>query len=137
MLSNTLVTNEVKDAAGVEVEFERISMSGQQTIYRKVGEAAGLPYRLTISHSRSGKDNNAIRSSVVRFDVTSENTAGVKVATEAHVVLRFPEGVADNYDDAKKCLAHLMSFIANTGADTAIKFDCTGNGAATLLNETL
>jgi len=31
-------------------------------------------------------------------------------------------------------LAELMSFLASTGADTTIKFDGTGNGAAAILS---
>lgn len=137
MLSNTLVTNEVKDRAGVEVEFERISMNGQQTIYRKVGESAGLPHRMTVSHVHVGKGPTAARRSMVRFDKTSENTAGDKVVSSAYVVLSFPEGVADNYDDAKDALANLLSFLATTGAATTVLFDGSGNGAQSLLNETL
>lgn len=137
MLSNTLVTNEVKDRAGVEVEFERMVISGQQTVFRKVGESAGLPVRLTVSHSHVGSGKSATRRSVVRFDKTSENTAGDKVVSSAYIVLSFPEGVADDYNDAKDVLAYLLSFCATTGAATTVLLDCSGNGAKTLLDETL
>jgi hypothetical protein len=137
MLSNTLVTNEVKDAAGAEIEFERISMNGQQTIFRKVNETVGLPHRLTVSHSHVGSGKSAIRRSVVRFDITSENTAGDKVLSSAYLVLSVPEGVADDMNDCKKALANILSFCASLGASTTILYDGTGNGAASLLNETL
>jgi hypothetical protein len=137
MLSNTLVTNEVKDAAGSEIEFERVSMNGQSTIYRKASETIGLPHRLTISHSRSGSGKSTTRRSVVRFDITSENTAGDKVVDSAYLVLSVPEGVADDQNNGKKALANLLSFCATTGAGTTVLFDCSGLGAQALLNETL
>jgi hypothetical protein len=137
MLSNTLVTNEVKDAAGSEIEFERVSMNGQSTTYRKASETIGLPHRLTISHSRSGSGKSATRRSVVRFDITSENTAGDKVVDSAYLVLSVPEGVADDQNNGKKALANLLSFCATTGAGTTVLFDCSGLGAQALLNETL
>jgi hypothetical protein len=34
-------------------------------------------------------------------------------------------------------LAYLQSFLASDGSDTAIKYDCTGSGAAALLNGSL
>lgn len=54
MLSNTLNTNEVKDAAGTEVEFSRISTNGRSTEYAKVGEVPNAPYRLKVSHQETG-----------------------------------------------------------------------------------
>lgn len=137
MLNNTLNTNEVKDASGAEVEFERISIQGTSTIFKKITETAGLPYRLKIAHTTSGTGKNAVRRSVVRFEKTSENTAGDKVPSAAQLTLIHPEGVADNYDDAKALIANIMSFCATTGAATTVLFDCTGNGAKTLLDQSL
>lgn len=46
MLSNTLVTNEVKNAAGTEVEFQRISTGTRSTEFAATSETPAAPNRL-------------------------------------------------------------------------------------------
>lgn len=136
MLSNLLNTNEIKDAAGAEVEFTRLSLGDRTSEFAKVSESPNLPQRLVIRHQETGVGMKKRRRSVIRFDLTS--ISGVDSATpitdSAYVVLDSPVGASTSSAQAAKALAHLMSFLATTGAATTVLFDGTGNGAKTLLN---
>lgn len=136
MLSNTLNTNEIKNAAGTEVEFSRLSSSDRSTVFAQVGETPSLPHRLTISHQESGSGMKKRRRSLIRFDKTS--ISGVDsvtpITTSGYIVLDYPTGASTTSTVAADVLAELMSFCASLGATTTILYDCTGNGAATLLN---
>jgi hypothetical protein len=48
-----------------------------------------------------------------------------------------PIGHMTDYDEAKTMAANLMSFFATTGAGTTVLFDCSGYGAAALVNGSL
>lgn len=135
MLANTLNTNEIKDSAGVEVEFTRIKSSGRETEFAKIGESPALPHRLTIKHVETGSGIRKRRRSVVRFDLTSMSTvdATVPVVTSAYAVLDTPVGALTANTVPTNVLANLMSFIASLGATTTILYDGTGNGAKVLL----
>jgi hypothetical protein len=138
MLSNTLVTNEVKDAAGAEVEFERMSIDNAKTIFKKIVDDVANPIRMSISHQHTGSGTTRTRRSMVRFDKGVTNgTTGAKGTSSCYCVLSSPEGMIANGDNDKAVLAYLISFLASLGASTTILYDGTGNGAATLLNETL
>jgi len=136
MLSNTLNTNEVKDRAGTEIEFSRLSTSDRRTEFAKIGETPSLPYRLTISHLEVGSGLKQRRRSVVRVDKT--HISGVDdvtpVTTSAYLVLDYPVGASDTDDEAQDVIANILSFCATTGAATTVLFDGTGNGAAALLS---
>lgn len=134
MLSNSLVTNEVKDAAAAEVEFSRLSQLDRSTEFAKVGEAPNAPYRLKISHQETGVGDNARRRSVVRFDKGLVCANLPTKTVSAYCVLDVPIGVMQDTTEAKNVLANLMSFLATTGAATTVLFDCTGNGASTLIS---
>jgi hypothetical protein len=56
------------------------------------------------------------------------------VTVSAYVVLDAPVGALTANTEVANVVAELMSFLASTGADTTIKFDCTGNGASLLLS---
>lgn len=135
MLPNTLNTNEVKDAAGAEVEFTRLSTSDRATEFAKVGESPALPQRLKISHLESGSGFNRRRRSVVRFDKSSTSAvdATQTVITSAYTVLDVPIGAITTNTEPAAVLAYLMSFIASLGATTTILYDGSGNGAQALI----
>jgi len=138
MLSNTLVTNEVKDAAAAEVEFERISIGAETTIFKKIVDDVANPIRMSVSHQHVGSGPTRQRRSVLRFDKGVTNSVtGNKGTSSAYVVLVSPEGVIENQNNDKAVLAYLISFLASLGASTTILYDCTGTGAAALINETL
>jgi hypothetical protein len=53
------------------------------------------------------------------------------------LTLDIPVGDIADFSETKNVLAELLSFCASLGASTTILYDCTGNGAATLINGTL
>jgi hypothetical protein len=135
VLSNSLVTSEVKDSAGAEVEFSRIAISDRATEFAMVSELPSSPHRLRISHLESGSGLNKRRRGLVRFDKTviSSVDSETPVTVSAYVVLDSPVGALTANTEPAKVLAELMSFMASLGASTTILYDCTGNGAAALL----
>lgn len=135
MLSNTLNTNEVKNAAGTEVEFTRLSIGDRETVYAQVNENPALPNRLAIKHSESGSGVNKRRRSVVRFDKSSTSAVDLAttVVTSAYLVVDLPVGHLTTSAEPAAVLAYIMSFVASLGASTTILYDGTGNGAACLI----
>jgi len=135
MLSNLLNTNEVKNAAGTEVEFQSLRLLDRQRVFSQITETPALPHRLTISHSETGKGMKSRRRSVVRIDKTVisgvDNVTPITVS--AYVVLDLPVGAMTTITEASNALAELMSFVATTGSGTTVLFDGTGNGSAALL----
>lgn len=136
MLSNTLNTNEIKNAAGTEVEFQRLSTAERSTEFGQITESPSQPHRLKISHQESGSGFAARRRSVVRFDKTVASTVDSTktCSVSAYCVLDAPVGALTANTEFTNVLAELMSFLATTGAATTVLFDCTGNGAATLVS---
>lgn len=139
MLPNTLVTNEVKNSAGTEIEFSRISSGERNTVFAQIGEAPAFPLRLTIGHQETGTGLKKRRRSVVRFDHTVESTvdSATPVTISGYQVLDSPIGALVANTEVVNLLANLNSFLCSTGATTAILFDGSGNGSAALLNGTL
>lgn len=135
MLASTLVTNEVKNAAGTEEEFERFSSDGRSAVYMKVNEVPAYPHRLTINHSESGTGVNRRRRSVVRIDKTVAGQIDTTVAMRGsvYIVGDFPVGNISTNALIADIIANLLSFSASLGANTTILYDGTGNGAKTLI----
>lgn len=135
MLTNTLNTNEVKDSAGAEVEFTRLSISDRSTVFAKVGESPALPHRLSISHQESGSGIGKRRRSVTRIDKTSISTVDsvTPVVTSGYLVLDSPVGAITAGTEPAHVIAEVLSFCASLGASTTILYDGTGNGANALL----
>jgi hypothetical protein len=136
MLSNTLNTNEVKNAAGTEVEFSRIATSERSTEFSQITESPSAPHRLKVQHQEVGVGLKKRRRSVVRFDKTVISTVDSEtpVTVSAYAVLDAPVGALVANTEMANVLAELMSFMASLGASTTILYDGTGNGAATLLS---
>lgn len=136
MLSNTLNTNEIKNAAGTEVEFTRLSTSDRQTVFAQVNESPSLPHRLTIAHQESGSGIKRRRRSVDRIDKTVISTVDsvTPVTISVYQVVDAPVGALAANTEIANCIAEILSFNATTGAGTTVLFDCTGNGAKALLN---
>jgi len=135
MLTNTLNTNEVKDSAGAEVEFTRLSIADRSTVFAKISESPATPHRLAISHQESGAGLGKRRRSVVRVDktVVSSVDSVTPVVVSAYIVLDTPVGALTVATEPTHVLAELMSFVASLGASTTILYDGTGNGAQVLL----
>lgn len=136
MLSNVLNTNEVKNAAGVEVEFNRLSSNERSTEYAQITESPSSPHRLKVSHQEIGVGLKRRRRSMVRVDKTTISTVDneTPVTSSCYIVLDAPVGALTANTEMANVIAEVMSFCASNGADNIIKYDCTGNGAATLLN---
>jgi len=136
MLTNTLNTNEVKNAAGTEVEFTRLSIGDRSTEYAQVSEVPSYPNRLSISHTESGSGVTARRRSVVRFDKTVVGQIDVTTTmrASAYLVLDSPIGQLSSNALPQDTLAQLVSFVASLGASTTILYDGTGNGSVALLS---
>lgn len=137
MLSNTLVTNEVKDSAGSEVEFVRIMTNERQSEFAKVGETPNQPYRMKISHQEIGSGAELRRRSMVRFDKTVIGVSGKpRVISDVHYI-DAPIGDISATTDIKNVVANMLSFCATTGAATTVLFDGTGTGAVVIVDGTL
>ena len=136
MLANSLNTNEIKNSAGTEVEFTRLSTNNRETVFQQVAETPSLPHRLQIKHLESGAGTKRRRRSVVRFDKTvmSGVDATVPVTISAYAVVDTPVGALTANTEPTHVVAELMSFLASLGASTTILYDGTGNGARVLLN---
>lgn len=135
-MNDSLVTNEVKDSSGVEVEFIRKSLGpGSSTVFAKSSETPSNPYRLTVSHQETGTGINLRRRSLLRFDksVNSDVDSSKIVTCSAYAVIDCPVGALTTAAEFKNVLANLMSVLATTGAATTVLFDCTGTGAAALI----
>lgn len=139
MLGNTLSTNQVKDAAGVEVEFEFMSSNGRTTIFKQKNENPSLPYRLTVSHVEVGQGLKRRRRSLVRVDKTilSQVDNVTPVVCSSYHVSDTPVGALTSTTEAANALANVISFTASDGSDATIKFDGTGTGAVCLLQGSL
>jgi len=136
MLANTLNNNEIKNSAGTEVEFSRISTGERSTEYSQITESPSAPHRLKVQHQEVGSGLKKRRRSVARFDKTVISTVDsvTPVTISAYVVLDTPVGALAANTEPTHVLAELMSFCASLGASTTILYDGTGNGATTLLS---
>lgn len=136
MLANTLNTNEVKNSAGTEVEFQRLSTNGRSTEFGVITELPYLPHRLKVSHLESSSGIKLRRRSVVRVDKTVLSTVDTTtpVTVSAYMVLDAPIGAVTTTAEMANVIAELTSFCATTGAGTTVLFDGSGNGAAALLS---
>lgn len=135
MLSNTLNTNEVKDATSAEVEFQSLSQQGRQHIWAQITETPALPHRLSINHQETGAGMKMRRRSVVRVDKTviSGVDSATPITVSAYIVLDLPVGAMSTITEGSNVLAELTSFVA-TAASTSISYNGTGTGAAALLS---
>lgn len=139
MLSTTLNTNEIKNAAGTEQEFGRRSGPDSNGVeYALLTETPNLPHRFTVKHTELGTGTDKRRRSVVRF---AKSIAGQVDTTKpaevlAYLVMDIPIGNMTAYTEAQNTLANLVSLVASTGASTTILYDCSGNGASALVNGT-
>jgi len=139
MLPTTLNTNEVKNAAGTEQEFGRLSTSSRQLVFGLLTEVPSRPHRITVSHLETGSGINARRRSLVRVDKTIvgevDNTVTAKIS--AYAVVDVPVGQLTAVAEVSNTVANLVSLLASRGASTTILYDGTGCGAEALINGSL
>jgi hypothetical protein len=139
MLPTTLNTNEVKNAAGTEQEFQRRQTSGQLVEFSLIGESPSAPHRLKIQHQDVGSGITRRRRSVVRFTKTVAGQVDATKSAEisAYAVVDAPVGQLTAYTAVTDLMANLVSFLASRGVSTTILFDGTGCGAEALINGSL
>jgi hypothetical protein len=139
MLSDSLVTNEIKNAAGTEIEFSRRSQGVNETEYYALSEGATTEHTMRIKHAVSGTGRNKVQSSAIRFDKTVISTVDLITPCihSFYFVLKSPIGLMLAKDESKNVIAEGMSFLASLGANTTILYDCSGNGALSLINRSL
>jgi len=137
MLPTNLTTNEVKNSSGTEVEFLRMSVLDRKLTFALNGELPNSPHRLTVSHSEVGVGSDTRRRSLVRFDKTVAGVSAQPRVVSAYAVVDVPSGDMAATTEIANVVAELISFLASTGADSTIKFDCTGNGAQALVTGSL
>lgn len=135
-LANSLNTNEIKNSAGTEVEFSRLSQNARSTEYAQVAETPSRPHRLQVGHQEIGVGLKKRRRSRVGFDKTvmSDVDTTLPVSIKGYIVLDAPVGALTTTAEMAHVLAELLSFCATTGAATTVLFDGTGTGAKCLLN---
>lgn len=135
MLSNTLNTNEIKNSAGTEQEFTRLSIGDRATEFAVISESPAYPHRLRISHTENGEGTARRRRSLVRFDktVVGQVDATKVMKCSAQLVLDSPVGQLTTNALPLDVLANMQAFVSNTGGNTTIQFDGTGNGAVALV----
>jgi hypothetical protein len=136
MLSNTLNTNEIKNSAGTEVEFTRLSSGERQSEFAQINEPPSALHRLLIKHQEMGIGLKRRRRSMYRFNktVVSDVDSVTPVTISCYNVLDAPVGALLTSAEMANVVAECMSFCASLGASTTILYDCTGNGAKVLLN---
>lgn len=139
MLSDTLNTNEVKDAAGVECEFTRQLINTRETVFQRVAESWALPHRFSIRHLETGAGLKRRRRSAIRFDKTIVSTVDnvTPVTASGVTYLDLPVGALLANSEGANVLANLLSILATTGAGTTVLFNCTGTAAVPLLEGSL
>lgn len=138
-LPNSLVTNEVKNAAGVEVEFLHFEQVGRKKVYAKSGEVPSRPHKITLQHEETGVGASRQRRSNVNTlnsvvsDVDNLTVVPIRISTTIQV----PVGMLVALTEVKNTIAEHISFLASQGATTTILYDCTGYGAASLADGSL
>jgi len=138
MLPTTLNTNEVKDAAGAELEFGRIRTNERQLEFALLTEAPNLPFRINVSHIETGEGNKKTRRSVIRVDKTHIGADSLTpITTSAYVVVSTQVGLSASYDTLKTVLAALAQLCFSRGTGTTILYDGTGYGSEALINGSL
>jgi hypothetical protein len=134
MFPTNLTTNEVKDVAGTEVEYLRLRNDPLE--FAKSGESPNLRDRITVKHSETGSGAGQVRRSVLDNTKEVVGESGVERQIRVYTVVVAPIGDLADYDDVKDVMAKHISVLASQGASTTILYDCTGHGAAALVNGT-
>lgn len=139
MLPESLNTNQVKNAAGTEVEFihKAYANDGSRRIYASTAEVYNLQHRLAIAHQELGTGADKRRRSMNQVLLELLGVSGVKRKITGTLSLDIPVGDLADQVGSKLVIANLLSFNASLGASTTILYDGTGSGAVALLDGSL
>jgi len=133
MLPTQLNTNEVKNAAGTEVEFVRLGPIEGRPLsveFSKSGELPAYPIRLFASHEFIGEGRSRRRRTVtgVNYTVSGAHLVDATIATiqKSYTVTDTPIGNLASMAAPQDAMAFLISMLASRGVDATIKYDGTG-----------
>jgi hypothetical protein len=138
-IPTNLQTNEVKNAAGTEVQFLGTGPEGRSRTFIQENENPSQPHRIKVQHQETGVGMKKVRRSNIRVDKVSISTVDslTPITHTASLTISSPVGAIISQDVMKDVLAELMSLVASQGATTTILYDCSGYGADALVNGTL
>jgi hypothetical protein len=135
MLPTTLNTNEVKNSAGTEVEFQHIGYGpGRQSEYKAILETPAAKHRISVRHTEIGSGVELRRRSNIQVLKTVAGASGIYRQVIFNQSVDIPVGDLAVYDEVKNVIAEGMSLLASQGASTTILYDCSGYGADALVN---
>jgi hypothetical protein len=137
MLPNTLVTNEVKNAAGTELEFGRQKEEGPSVTFKYKLEPPNLPHYIRFSHREVGKGTELRSQSVEEVVKTVVGVSGVPRKVITRITTDFPIGDLATMDEPKNVLAEAGSLAFLDGTGTTFLFAGTGLGASALLERSI
>jgi hypothetical protein len=139
MLPQNLTTNEVKIAAGTEIEFLHLQQVGRKKEYQQSAEPYARPHRIVVQHEETGEGVNRQRRSNVNVvkNVISDVDNLTIVPIRVSMTLQVPIGRLVATTEVKNVVAEIISFVASQGATTTILYDCTGYGATSLVDGSL
>jgi hypothetical protein len=133
MLPNTLVTNEVKNASGVEQEFARQKEEGPSVQFVHKTAAPNLPHYIRFSHREVGKDAELRRQSVREVVKTVIGVSGVQRKVIDRHTTDFPIGDLADMTEPKNVMAEGGSLDYTLTGTATFLYDGTGNGSSALL----
>lgn len=136
--ADTLNTNQIRNAAGAEVEFQHLLTGpGRVKVYAQTGETPSLRHRFTIQHREVGTGLRTVRQSNLKIDkdvvsqVNAVDTARITVSLR----LDAPIGHLTSTTELANVLAEMATALATKGdVGATLLTDGTGYGAAALIN---
>jgi hypothetical protein len=141
-LPQNLNTNEIKSAAGAEVEFTRsggLPNKPNSVRFIYAGASPAYPITMYVSHEETGSGLTLVRKSLVSFDRTIAGQ--IDITKQARIrmygVLINPIGQLSSLTAPTEVMANFNSFMSSLGASTTILYDGTGSGSAAMLAGTL
>lgn len=134
-IPTTLNTNEVKNAAGSEVEFALREINGGTRVFRQVGEPFNRPHSFTFKTEEVGEGFNKVRKTMNRIDkvVASDVDPTKLVRVSTYTVVIAPCGALTTNAEVANVFAELGSFNHTLGTNTHV-YDGTAPGAKALIN---
>lgn len=144
MLPTNLNTNEVKNAAGTELEFYRrgpLPSNPMSLEFAWVSEVPGRPFRMHFAHQEQGDSRNKVRRSLHKtihwLDSSQLIDATIPSFCMVTTVFQIPIGNLTTLTTIKDVGACHGSSLMSRGADSTILFNCTGVGMEALVNGSL
>jgi len=92
-------------------DYDLRSIGDQKSVRYDIAAESDLPATLTISHTETGKGDEKVKNSLLRFDRTVERASDEKQGTvSAYLVLRQPVKVMSS-GDAQYVINQMIDFL--------------------------